>query len=43
MTSIKHLEKEILLIKARNKKVETDKAWETWRNLGEIFLQLKSI
>ena len=29
MTSINDLEKEILLIKARNKKVETDKAWET--------------
>ncbi len=29
MTSIDDLEKEILLIKSRNKKVETDKAWET--------------
>ncbi len=28
MTSIDNLEKEILLIKARNKKVEIDKAWE---------------
>ena len=28
MTSIKNLEKEILLIKNRNKKVEIDKAWE---------------
>ena len=29
MTSIQELEKEILAIKARNKKVEMDKAWET--------------
>ena len=29
MTSINDLEKEILAIKARNKKVEMDKAWET--------------
>ncbi len=29
MTSISDLEKEILLIKNRNKKVEIDKAWET--------------
>ncbi|KKQ33832.1 MAG: hypothetical protein US48_C0009G0015, partial [Candidatus Levybacteria bacterium GW2011_GWA2_37_36] len=29
MTSIQDLEKEILLIKTRNKKVEIDKAWET--------------
>ena len=29
MTTINDLEKEIELIKARNKKVETDKAWET--------------
>lgn len=29
MTLIQELEKEILAIKARNKKVETDKAWET--------------
>ena len=29
MTSINDLEKEISAIKARNKKVETDKAWET--------------
>jgi len=28
MTSISDLEKEILAIKDRNKKVETDKAWE---------------
>ena len=28
MTSINDLEKEILAIKARNKKVEMDKAWE---------------
>ncbi len=29
MTSIVELEKEILAIKIRNKKVEIDKAWET--------------
>lgn len=29
MTSINDLEKEILAIKTRNKKVEMDKAWET--------------
>jgi len=29
MTSINDLEKEILAIKNRNKKVEIDKAWET--------------
>ena len=29
MTSINELEKEITAIKNRNKKVETDKAWET--------------
>jgi len=29
MTSINDLEKEIFLIKNRNKKVEIDKAWET--------------
>ena len=29
MVSLKSLEKEILLIKQRNKKVELDKAWET--------------
>jgi hypothetical protein len=29
MTSINDLEKEILAIKNRNKKVEVDKAWET--------------
>ncbi len=29
MTTLQELEKEILLIKARNKKVEIDKAWET--------------
>ena len=29
MTAIGNLEKEILAIKARNKRVETDKAWET--------------
>ena len=29
MTSISDLEKEILAIKNRNKKVEIDKAWET--------------
>ncbi|PIY71494.1 hypothetical protein COY88_00010 [Candidatus Roizmanbacteria bacterium CG_4_10_14_0_8_um_filter_35_28] len=29
MTSINDLEKEISAIKARNKKVEIDKAWET--------------
>lgn len=29
MTSINDLEKEILLIKNRNKKVEIDKMWET--------------
>ena len=29
MTSIQDLEKEILLIKTRNKKVEIAKAWET--------------
>ncbi len=29
MTTINDLEKEILAIKARNKRVETDKAWET--------------
>ncbi len=29
MISINGLEKEILLIKTRNKKVEMDKAWET--------------
>ena len=29
MTNLNNLEKEILLIKARNKRVETDKAWET--------------
>lgn len=31
MTSVNDLEKEIFLIKARNKKVEIDKAWETSR------------
>ena len=29
MTSLKSLEKEIKIIKQRNKKVEADKAWET--------------
>jgi len=29
MISINNLEKEILLIKARNKRVEADKEWET--------------
>lgn len=29
MVSVEDLEKEILLIKNRNKKVEIDKAWET--------------
>ena len=29
MVSINNLEKEIILIKNRNKKVETDKSWET--------------
>lgn len=29
MTSLKDLEDEISAIKARNKKVETDKSWET--------------
>ena len=29
MTSLTDLEKEIILIKNRNKKVEIDKAWET--------------
>jgi len=29
MTKIEELEKEIIHIKERNKKVETDKAWET--------------
>lgn len=29
MTTVGDLEKEILLIKARNKRVEADKAWET--------------
>lgn len=29
MTTIKQLEKEIMLIKERNKKVEMDKLWET--------------
>lgn len=29
MTTLQELEKEILLIKNRNRKVEVDKAWET--------------
>jgi len=29
MTTIKQLEREVRLIKSRNKRVESDKAWET--------------
>ncbi len=36
MTSINDLEKEILKIKTRNKKVEIDKAWETGQDLGKV-------
>jgi hypothetical protein len=39
MTTLKSLQKEIDAIKARNKKVEADKAWETsWTRKLIVFL-----
>jgi len=43
ITSISYLEKEILAIKNRNKKVEIDKAWETGQDLAKILSKVKFI